>query len=420
MNARTIAFVCDDLSGHGNGTSVTAYRYAEALRKLGCEVRLVGVGAMGEGAHPVPEKQLPVVTPISHSCGFRFGEPVQAIFDEAFDGVDLIHLFLPFELERAALAWARMHEVPVSAAFHLQPENITYNARIGSAPAVASALYAGFRHGLYDRVRHVHCPSTMIAGELKRHGYRAHTHVISNGVPELFQARPEATPLIDAAGRIHILSVGRLGKEKDQATIIKAIAHSRFKDQITLHLAGKGYLEKKLMNLADRLGVSLTIGYYDEQSLAEVMRCCPLTVHASVADIEAISVLESFASGSVAIIARSPKSAPARYAVDPHCLFAARDVEGLARCLDWWVEHPEELAPARELYLLEAESLRLERCAESFLAMAEQAVADDELAYRLHGTEVVVRGASSVILAPNVAPVGGVPAVAAAVSRGGR
>ena len=390
------AFVCDDLSGHGNGTSVTAYRFAEQLRELGHEVHMVGVGASGKDAFPVPEKRIPVVTKVSHTCGFRFGEPDEDVFGRAFDGVDLIHLFLPFELERAALAWARVHHVPVSAAFHLQPENVTYNARIGRAPLISSALYAHFRHVLYDRVRHVHCPSTMIANELRRHGYRANLHVISNGVPELFHARRDAAPLIDAAGKIQILSVGRLGKEKDQATIIRATSRSRFKEQITLHLAGQGYMKKRLMALADRLGVSMTIGYYDEESLAEVMRCCPLTIHASVADIEAISVLEAFASGSVAIVAQSPMSAPSKYAVDSHCLFAARDVDGLASVIDWWAEHPEALAPTRELYLLEAKSLRLRKSAEAFERMAAQAVADDELAYGLRGSSVVARGASSI------------------------
>ena len=412
------AFVCDDLSGHGNGTSVTAYRFADQLRQLGHEVRMVGVGASGRDAYPVPEKDIPVVTKVSHSCGFRFGEPDEAVFGRAFDGVDLIHLFLPFELEQAALAWARVHHVPVTAAFHLQPENVTYNARIGRAPLISSALYGHFRRVLYDRVRHVHCPSTMIASELRRHGYHAHLHVISNGVPELFHARTEAAPLIDAAGRIQILSVGRLGKEKDQATIIKAIARSHYKDQITLHLAGQGYMKRRLMALADRLGVSMTIGYYDEESLAEVMRCCPLTIHASVADIEAISVLEAFASGSVAIIAQSPMSAPSKYAVDSHCLFAARDVDGLASVIDWWAEHPEALAPTRELYLAEAEGLRLRESAVSFERMAEQAVADDELASQLRGTSVVARGGSDLVVSPRMAPGMAVVALSGSSSQG--
>lgn len=414
-----IAFVCDNLSGHGNGTSVTATRYAQALRAQGHEVRMVGVGASGIDAHPVPEKHLPLVTSISHSCGFRFGEPSERVFSEAFDGVDLIHLFLPFELEQRALAWGRAHKIPVSAAFHLQPENVTYNARIGAAAPVASALYARFRSVVYDRVRHVHCPSTMIAQELQRHGYRAHTHVISNGVPDLFHAVEPGVPLFDAAGRIHVLSVGRLGKEKNQATIIKAIARSAHRDVITLHLAGKGYMERELLELADRLGVEMTVGYYDEESLAELMRCCPLTVHASVVDIEAISVIEAFASGSVAIIAQSAKSAPAAYAVDPHCLFGAKDVEGLARCLDWWAEHPEELAGVRELYLREAERLRLDVCVEKFAYMAMQAVADDNAAYALHGSHEVRTGDSSTVLLPQLGAAAVSPAMAAAGAHGG-
>lgn len=410
------AFVCDDLSGHGNGTSVTAYRYAEALRRQGHEVRMVGVGASGPNAFPVPEKQLPLVTNISHSCGFRFAEPSRQVFDAAFDGVDLIHLFLPFELEQAALDWARRHHVPVSAAFHLQPENVTYNARIGSAPIVCHELYGHWRKVLYDRVRHVHCPSGMIAHELQRHGYRAQTHVISNGVPSGFHAGPEPAPLFDADGRVHVLSVGRLGREKDQATIIRAIARSPYKDRISLHLAGKGYMKNRLMALADELGVSMSIGYYDPASLAELMRCCPLTVHASVADIEAISVIECFASGSVPIIARSRKSAPSAFAIGTHCLFGAHDADGLARCIDWWIDHPKAVGPTRDLYLEKAEDLRVDICAGKFAMMAEQAVRDDLAAYERQAGALRLRGFMDRYFGePAFAPAP-VPAVAAATA----
>ena len=101
-----IAFVMDDLSVHSNGTSVTAARYAEALRRAGHEVRLVGFGAHGPEAFPVAEHFIPVVSTVSDGDGFHFARSDDGVFERAFSGVDIVHLFLPFMLERYALDWA--------------------------------------------------------------------------------------------------------------------------------------------------------------------------------------------------------------------------------------------------------------------------------------------------------------------------
>ena len=135
-----LAFVMDDLSVHSNGTSVTALRYAEELRRQGHEVRLVGFGAHGLDTFPVAEHYIPVVTEVSDKEGFHFAAPDKSVFAKAFEGVDIIHLFLPFELERYALDWAKRNQVPISAAFHLMPESITYGANIGSAAPVCDAI----------------------------------------------------------------------------------------------------------------------------------------------------------------------------------------------------------------------------------------------------------------------------------------
>lgn len=128
-----IAFVMDDMSVHSNGTSSTALRYADALREQGHEVICVAFGADGPDSFDVPEHHIPVVTPVAEGLDFHFAQPDEAVFDEAFADVDVIHIFLPFALGQAARDWGRAHGVPVTAAFHLQPENVTYNANLGGS-----------------------------------------------------------------------------------------------------------------------------------------------------------------------------------------------------------------------------------------------------------------------------------------------
>lgn len=372
-----IAFVMDDLGVHSNGTSVTARRYARALRAQGHEVRLVGAGAEGEDSFCVAERHIPVVTPIATACGFHFGAPDETVFARAFDGVDLMHLFLPFALEQSALAWARRNRIAVSAAFHLQPENVTYNAGIGAAPPVCDLIYGLFRRWLYDGVRHVHCPSEMIAGRLAEHGYRAQTTVISNGVPDPFVPADAPAPIEGSDGLIHVVTVGRLAPEKNQATILRAVGLSRHRDRIKLHVCGSGPRRRALERLGSRLPVAPSFEFHDTAGLVALEQKSPFYVHASVADIEAISVLEALACGCVPVIGQAPQSAPAAFALTEQSLFPARDAQALADRLDWWIDHPQERIAWSARYVAEGERLRVARCCERFAAFAEKAVSDD-------------------------------------------
>lgn len=373
-----IAFVMDDLSVHSNGTSVTAMRYAEALRRQGHEVRLVGFGAHGPEAFPVVEHVIPVVSAVSDRDGFHFARPDDDVFARAFAGVGIIHLFLPFMLERYALDWARCRHVPVSAAFHLMPESITYGADVGAAPLVCDGIYRLWRERLYDQVRHVHTISPLMKRLLVQHGYRAQIHVISNGVPEQFAADESAEY---GDGLVHIATVGRLAHEKNQRTIIEAVGRCRHARRIQLHVCGQGPLRSSLQKMGERLPHPPIFEYLAPEKLLKLEQQCALYVHASVVDSEAISVVEAFACGCVPVIGQAPLSAPSEFALTDESLFPATDADALAARIDWWIEHPNQLSHWRDRYLEEAETLRVNRCVEQFAAMERIAIEDDQAAY---------------------------------------
>lgn len=369
-----IGFVMDDLSVHSNGTSVTAERYARELRRQGHNVRIVGFGAHGSEAFPLAEHHIPVVSAVSDAEGFHFATPDDAVFDRALGDVDIVHLFLPFEVERFALEWARRRGKPVSAAFHLMPESITYGADIGAAPPVCDAIYALWRDRLYNRVRHVHTISPLMKQLLESHGYTAHIHVISNGIPGCFTADDRAA--FDD-GLFHIVTVGRLAHEKNQRVIVDAVARSAHRDHIQLHLCGEGPLRHHLEKLGAKLPHPPQFEYLGTDDLVKLEQRCPVYVHASLVDSEAISVVEALACGCAPVIGQAPLSAPSEFALCEQSLFPATDPDALARRIDWWIEHPDERARWRTRYLAEAENLRIERCVRQFVAMEEQAIADD-------------------------------------------
>ena len=381
-----LAFVMDDVGESRNGTALTCLRYAAELRRQGHEVRLVAHGAgpanTPDGfAFPVPKHEPFLPGAFAARQDFLFARPDRATFDRAFDGVDVIHVFMPFELGRAALAWGREHRVPVSAAFHVQPENITYNAFLEGVRKAPDVTYALFRTWLYGKVRHIHCPSRMIADQLRAHGYTAQLHVISNGVPDDFVPGPSAHPFDD--GLFHVLTIGRLAKEKDQETLIRAVAMSRHADDIQVHIAGAGGQERHLREVGACLAHPLDIAFRPRAELIDLIRACDLYVHSSVADIEAMSCLEALSCGLVPVISRIDTSAASQFALDERSVFPARDAATLARRIDWWFEHPDELRTMRDAYAREGDSYRLEGCVGRFVRMEERAIEDDRRAYGL-------------------------------------
>ena len=79
-------------------------------------------------------------------------------------------------------------------------------------------------------------------------------------------------------------------------------------------------------------------------------------------EIEAIACLEAIRCGLVPLIADSPRCATKAFALDPRCLFRVGDSRDLARKLDYFIEHPEEVEKLRALYLKEGRAFDQEAC----------------------------------------------------------
>jgi 1-acyl-sn-glycerol-3-phosphate acyltransferase len=335
-----IVLVFDQYGNLNNGTTVSGRRFAEALRKRGHEVRVVGVGKGGEeGFYPVAERYIPLVTPVSHLHGMLFGKPDGAVLRKALEGADIVHFLLPYKLAKKGGRIAREMGVPATAAFHMQPENVTWNIGLGKLEFVNRFIYRHLYHTFYRRFDDIHCPSRFIAGELRKHGYHQRLHVISNGVEASFSPgrdeRPEAWK-----DRFVILSIGRYAAEKRQDTLIRAAAMSQYTDRIQLVLAGGGPRERRLRRLAKRLKNPPVFGFFSRDELVRLARSCDLYVHAAECEIEGISCIEAFACGAVPLIARAPKSATYQFALDESSIFEGGDASDLARHIDFWIENP--------------------------------------------------------------------------------
>jgi len=379
-----VTLVIDTFNVNNNGTTISANRFADALVARGHTVRVVACGNPG-GDDPrpdgpemcwVPELVVPVASRLAHRQSTLFGKPVRDVLTRAIQDADVVHIYQPWALGRAAERIARQFGVPAIAAFHIQPENITYNIGLGWFRPAAHLVYVLLRVLFYRRFADIHCPSTFIAAQLRRHGYRARLHVISNGVDGSFRPGRAERP---ADRPFRILMIGRFAPEKRQDVLIRAVRRSRYASRIELHFAGHGPAEKRLRRLGAKLPNPPRFGYYDQAGLIDLIRDCDLYVHASDVEIEGMSCLEAFACGLVPVISDSRRSATGQFALEPRNLFRAGDPSSLAARIDEWIEDPAGLAAASETYARYGRLYSVDRSVKAIERVYERAGAAPEV-----------------------------------------
>ena len=355
-----LLIVIDQFDSGNNGTTISAQRFAHALQARGHEVRVAAAGSPSKDKYALPTVHfLPLADHIIRSQGMQFALPKTSLLEEAIAWADLVHFMMPFALSRAGLKLARKQNKPCTAAFHVQPENITSTLHLGRSAKVNDAIYAEFRDDFYNQFTHIHCPSEFIAAQLRAHGYTAQLHVISNGVaPEFYPRQLAKEP--ELADKFVLLMVGRLSAEKRQDVLIEAVSRSAHAQDIQLILAGQGPLRHALLRMGEALPHPPIVGFYSTERLCELMAMSDLYVHAADVEIEAIACLEAVASGLVPVIADSPLSATPQFALDERSLFPAGDSTALAQKIDWWIDHLEERAAMSLAYAESAGRYRLE------------------------------------------------------------
>lgn len=352
----TIVIVIDLIDLKTNGSVMTAIRFADGLKARGNEVRMVAIGADGENDCNVGERYIPIVTPVAAKNQIKFGKYEEEKIKKAFEGADIVHFIFPFKLEIKCKQLADKMGIPTTAAFHVQPENFTYNMGIGNNKLVSNYIYGRFRRRFYKNFNRIHCPSACIAKQLAKHKYKAELYVISNGYDKNF------VPPVNKKknDKFEIVMVGRLAPEKNQKVIISAIAMCRYRDNIHLTLLGNGAKKQKLQKQADALNVDLSFDFLPKNELIPKLQASDLYVHAAKCETEAIACIEAIACGLVPVIADSPQSATPQFALDERSLFKNDDAVSLAQRIEYWYEHEEEREKMGKLYAQSAKKYSLE------------------------------------------------------------
>src|SRR5690554_1370093 len=188
-----IVYVIDSYGEFSNGTTVTAKRSKQFLEKLGHKVSIVSISDNDEeGFFKLEKRKIPIVSYFAKKQSMYFAKPNKEVFKEAFKDADLVHLFLPYKSSKVALKVAKKMNIPVTAAFHMQPEHITYGMGLDRfGKPLSYLIYKWLNFRFYKNITHIHCPSEFIRDSLKKHKYKNVFHVISNGISKSFFTNPK-------------------------------------------------------------------------------------------------------------------------------------------------------------------------------------------------------------------------------------
>lgn len=380
-----LLFVINNLYTRGNGLSASARRTITLLRERGHDVRVLSSGSAEQAQacnftapeFALPARRFPLADAIISAQGYAFAKPKRKVIKQAVAWADVVHLEEPFGLQARTAHVAKRAGKPVLATYHIHPENITATIHLDGLWPLNALLLASWRRRIYALAQVVQCPSDSVRQRLQRWGLGDKLVTISNGVG-LAPSKPAAgtkTEYCAPGGRqvetkqtpgeaqpegeqvYRLLVVGRFSREKDQATILKAMRHSRYASQIQLVFAGRGPTEKSLRRAASRLvrdGVlkhAPSFNFFDAAGLDAQAEQADLYIHAAFIEVEGLSCLEVLRHGVVPVIAHSPLTATSQFALDAHSRFKARDPKALARAIDYWLSDNDRRQTEAQKYL---------------------------------------------------------------------
>lgn len=341
-----VAVVADVLGKENNGTTIACMNLIRYLKSKGDTVRIVCCDEdkkNEENYFVVPCLNLgALLNRILEKNEVKVAKKDEKILCQALEGVDVCHIMTPFFLGCSAARIAKAKNIPVTAGFHCQAENFTGHLHLMNSRPANTIFYKTIYKLLYSKVDKIHYPTQFIKDTFEKViGKETPGVVVSNGVNDIFINERVEKP-DELKHSFVILTIGRLSREKSQKILVKAVAKSRYKDNIQLIIAGGGPLKKQIFRCAEKVKIKRPIiNFFSREELVKVINYSDLYCHPAEIEIEAISCLEAITCGLVPVIADSPRSATKSFALDDNNLFRYNDPSSLAQKIDFWIEHPD-------------------------------------------------------------------------------
>lgn len=350
-----ITIVCDVLGKENNGTTIAAMNLIRFLKKQGHTVKVLCADQNRKGQdgfYVVPNISFgKMLDKYVANIGVTLAKADKDIVTSALKGSDLIHTMLPFSLGMASVKIAKELNIPITAGFHMQAENLTSYIKLNKLKPANKFVYKYIWKHVYQYVDGIHYPTKFIQNIFEKNIKKTTPgYVISNGVHDYVKKRDIAKPE-EFKDKFVILTTGRYAREKSQDTLIKAIRYSKHKNEIQLILGGMGIKEKKYKKLAKKLPIPPIFKFYSRTEIIDVLNYSDMYVHPAEIELEGIACLEAIVCGKLTIVSDSKLSATKEFAIDDTCIFKHRNPKDLARVIDYWIDRPELRKQYEQKYL---------------------------------------------------------------------
>lgn len=382
-----ILFVINNFYMKGNGMAASARRTVQYLKEMGHEVRILA-GPNKNAAQPQPEYCLkefkfPFIQGIIDAQGFSYASSDPKIMEEAIRWADVVHLEEAFVLEAKAVKIAEKLGKPLTATYHLHPENITNSlGPLRYWKGFNRALLRLARNVVFNHCSYVQCPTENVMDRLRRYHFKSNLALISNGLIPDECIRPKEMPedYEDENRPLKVVYIGRLSKEKDQPTLLEAMRYSSYAKRIQLIFAGIGPDEKRIKRMARKLYREGVLAYepqfvfLDRDGLRQLAAGADLCAHCATVEVEGLSIMEAMQQAVVPVIAVGPYSGTSQFALDHRSRFPERNPEALAQRIDYWLARPKERWEMGHVYAKEIQKYDIRRSVAALLEMFEKAV----------------------------------------------
>ena len=382
-----ILIVINNFHMTGNGMAASARRTVKYLREAGHEVRvLAGPNPDPKGPQPeflLKEYKLPVGQSMVEAQGYHYASSDKKVIAQAVEWADIVHLEEPFILEYKTIKIAEAMGKPITATYHIHPENISCHwGPLSYWKGLNRALLRLAKKYIYNHCSAVQCPTENVMDRMRRYHIDSHLEVISNGLVPDDCIRPKEMPAdyLDPKRPIKVIYIGRLSKEKDQMTLLESMQYSQYAWRIQLHFAGIGDTEKEIKKKARELCKEGVLKYppiftfEDRDGLRKLAAEADLAIHCAIIEVEGLSIMEAMQQGVVPVIGEGRYSGTSQFALDRRSVFPVKNPEALANRIDYWLSHPKERWETGQRYVEAMKTYDIRQSVAKLTALFEQAI----------------------------------------------
>ncbi len=309
----TIGMFSDTYVPETNGVVTSIVSTVRALRRRGHRVIIVGP------AHPHGDEEHPDVfhlrsTSFPFYPGFRLAFPLPAKLVAGLPNVpfDVIHAHTFFFIGCLGAYLAHMRRMPLFFTYHTRFEDYTHYLPVHQRITRPQAVWLSREFS--NRCDLVIAPSNGTAELLRSYGVTAPFSLLPGGVDLESFGPSDVVPdaIANSGDGPVLLSVGRLGKEKNLDLLLDAFAklgdrwpHAR------LLIVGDGPHRAELEQRAGTLGIGdrvAFLGALEQRELGPYYRNADLFVFTSVTETQGLVIVEALAHGLPVVAVDCPVS----------------------------------------------------------------------------------------------------------------